>query len=221
MSAPIRLLGLPYDIEQDCLRYVALSTPKADLKPLSLASLNDTPPASIDKLAYLATPTTHDSVMRWANASPSAIRPGLLVLVPARAEAPTAASPRISALMTLPSPIAVLAQQLLTTTIDLSHAIPITPSLAYCTQSKSLIDPEGIHPHLALTDKEAALLAMLLGAHSRTVAREELMSHVWGHDQALDTHTLETHIYRLRTKLSSRLHTPAIHTTPEGYRFQL
>ena len=40
-----------------------------------------------------------------------------------------------------------------------------------------------------------------LGQSPQPVSREELLAAVWGYDARIDTHTLETHIYRLRRKL--------------------
>jgi DNA-binding response OmpR family regulator len=51
-----------------------------------------------------------------------------------------------------------------------------------------------------LTEKETHLLEYL-GRRGRPVNREELLAAVWGYDARIDTHTLETHIYRLRRKL--------------------
>lgn len=53
-----------------------------------------------------------------------------------------------------------------------------------------------------LTDKECALLALFAVDLNRRWSREELLREVWGYDAAIDTHTLETHIYRLRRKLA-------------------
>lgn len=53
---------------------------------------------------------------------------------------------------------------------------------------------------VVLTSKEAAILSLLLEA-GEPVSRDELLSAVWGYEEGLDTHTLETHIYRLRRKL--------------------
>lgn len=52
-----------------------------------------------------------------------------------------------------------------------------------------------------LTDMESALLEHLL-ENGEPVSREALLGAVWGYGDNLDTHTLETHIYRLRRKLS-------------------
>ncbi|ARJ66473.1 DNA-binding response regulator [Magnetospirillum sp. ME-1] len=52
-----------------------------------------------------------------------------------------------------------------------------------------------------LTAKEAAILARLHRAAGQVVARETLLDEVWGYGAGIDTHTLETHIYKLRRKL--------------------
>jgi DNA-binding response OmpR family regulator len=53
---------------------------------------------------------------------------------------------------------------------------------------------------IRLTEKETHLLEYL-GRSKHPVAREELLAAIWGYDARIDTHTLETHIYRLRRKL--------------------
>ncbi|OAN50299.1 hypothetical protein A6A04_02560 [Paramagnetospirillum marisnigri] len=52
-----------------------------------------------------------------------------------------------------------------------------------------------------LTDKEAAILARLAQAGGVVVARDVLLAEIWGYGDGIDTHTLETHIYRLRRKI--------------------
>jgi DNA-binding response OmpR family regulator len=70
--------------------------------------------------------------------------------------------------------------------------------------SKNLVDPQGVK--LRLTEKEAAILRYLHRAEQQPVARETLLKHVWGYNSNVTTHTLETHIYRLRQKIE---HNPA------------
>lgn len=65
--------------------------------------------------------------------------------------------------------------------------------------SKNLVDADGVK--LKLTEKEAAILRYLHRAEQQPVARETLLKHVWGYNSAVTTHTLETHIYRLRQKI--------------------
>lgn len=54
---------------------------------------------------------------------------------------------------------------------------------------------------IRLTEKEAAILKYLYRAGGRPVPRQILLNEVWGYNSAFTTHTLETHIYRLRQKV--------------------
>jgi DNA-binding response OmpR family regulator len=65
--------------------------------------------------------------------------------------------------------------------------------------SKNLVDAQG--SKLRLTEKEAAILRYLHRADQQPVPRETLLKHVWGYNANVTTHTLETHIYRLRQKI--------------------
>jgi DNA-binding response OmpR family regulator len=56
---------------------------------------------------------------------------------------------------------------------------------------------------IRLTEKEAAILAFLHRMCERAVPRQELLTEVWGYNPAVTTHTLETHIYRLRRKIEA------------------
>jgi DNA-binding response OmpR family regulator len=52
-----------------------------------------------------------------------------------------------------------------------------------------------------LTEKETAILKYLYRAGSRVISREVLLDEVWGYNAGVTTHTLETHVYRLRQKI--------------------
>ncbi|MDE2580522.1 MAG: response regulator transcription factor [Rhodospirillales bacterium] len=65
--------------------------------------------------------------------------------------------------------------------------------------AKLLLDPER-NRRIRLTEKEAAILKYLYRSGA-PVARQELLGEVWGYNAAVTTHTLETHIYRLRQKI--------------------
>ena len=54
---------------------------------------------------------------------------------------------------------------------------------------------------IRLTDKEASILKYLYRAGAKAVARQVLLNEVWGYNSAVASHTLETHIYRLRQKM--------------------
>jgi DNA-binding response OmpR family regulator len=54
---------------------------------------------------------------------------------------------------------------------------------------------------IRLTAKEVSILKYLCRAGDRVTSREELLTEVWGYHASVSTHTLETHIYRLRQKI--------------------
>jgi DNA-binding response OmpR family regulator len=56
---------------------------------------------------------------------------------------------------------------------------------------------------LKLTEKETAILRYLYRADRKVVSRDVLLQEVWGYNAAVTTHTLETHIYRLRQKIEA------------------
>jgi DNA-binding response OmpR family regulator len=66
---------------------------------------------------------------------------------------------------------------------------------------KVLIDPKG--RKVRLTDKETNILKYLYRAGGKVISREELLTEVWGYNAGVTTHTLETHVYRLRQKIES------------------
>jgi DNA-binding response OmpR family regulator len=66
--------------------------------------------------------------------------------------------------------------------------------------AKELRDVQGDR-RIRLTEKEVAILAHLLRAAGKVVARAALLGEVWGYNAAINTHTLETHVYRLRRKM--------------------
>jgi len=74
---------------------------------------------------------------------------------------------------------------------------------------------------LRLTEKETNILKYLQRAGGRPVPRDELLSEVWGYNAAVTTHTLETHVYRLRQKIEPDPGEARILITePGGYRLQ-
>ncbi len=54
---------------------------------------------------------------------------------------------------------------------------------------------------IRLTEKETAILKYLYRSGDRVVGRDILLHEVWGYNSNVTTHTLETHIYRLRQKI--------------------
>jgi len=64
---------------------------------------------------------------------------------------------------------------------------------------KLLVNAKG--SKVRLTEKETAILRYLYRAGLKPIARDVLLSEVWGYNSGVTTHTLETHIYRLRQKI--------------------
>ncbi len=67
-----------------------------------------------------------------------------------------------------------------------------------------------------LTDKETAIVDYLYRTGDRPVARATLLDEVWGYNAGVTTHTLETHIYRLRQKIEPQPEAPSILLTEAG-----
>ena len=80
--------------------------------------------------------------------------------------------------------------------------------------SKLLLNPKG--NKVRLTEKETAILRFLYRAGQKPVSRETLLQEVWGYNSGVTTHTLETHIYRLRQKVERDATTPTILVTETG-----
>src|SRR5215207_3508367 len=80
--------------------------------------------------------------------------------------------------------------------------------------AKMLLDPGG--GKIRLTEKETAILKYLYRAGDRIVTRDILLSEVWGYNSGVTTHTLETHIYRLRQKIEKDAANPEILVTEAG-----
>ena len=70
----------------------------------------------------------------------------------------------------------------------------------------------------ALTEKEATILKFLYWAFPNDVTKDELLAEVWGFQNGVSTHTLETHIYRLRQKISRLTKKKLVLTIEKGYR---
>lgn len=75
---------------------------------------------------------------------------------------------------------------------------------------------------IRLTDKETSILRYLYRSGEKPVGRDELLREVWGYNANVTTHTLETHIYRLRQKIEPDAQSPKLLLTETGgYRLQV
>src|SRR6266513_2370446 len=84
--------------------------------------------------------------------------------------------------------------------------------------AKLMIDG-GARKKVRLTEKETAILKYLYRAGDRVIGRDTLLGEVWGYNAGVTTHTLETHVYRLRQKIErDPAHAEILLTEPGGYR---
>jgi DNA-binding response OmpR family regulator len=81
-----------------------------------------------------------------------------------------------------------------------------------------------LRDEIRLTEKERDILLCLLAAKAQgegggAVERRALLDRVWGYAETVETHTLETHIYRLRQKIEMDPASPQyLLTDGTGYR---
>ena len=84
--------------------------------------------------------------------------------------------------------------------------------------AKLLTDRSG-RRKVRLTEKETAILKYLYRAGDRAIGRDTLLGEVWGYNAGVTTHTLETHVYRLRQKIErDPTRAEILVTEPGGYR---
>ncbi len=85
--------------------------------------------------------------------------------------------------------------------------------------NKLLVNNDDDDKKVRLTDKETAILKYLYRAGDKVVSRDVLLDEVWGYNAGVTTHTLETHVYRLRQKIEADPSSARILITePGGYR---
>jgi len=97
-------------------------------------------------------------------------------------------------------------------------AIFVIGPYTFQPSGKLLIDNE-TNKKVRLTDKETSILKFLYRAGDKVVGRDVLLDEVWGYNAGVTTHTLETHVYRLRQKIEKDPSDSQILVTePGGYR---
>ncbi|HXA21785.1 MAG TPA: response regulator transcription factor [Acetobacteraceae bacterium] len=88
--------------------------------------------------------------------------------------------------------------------------------------SKKLLHDSVNDRRIRLTDKEVAILRYLYRSDANRVDREKLLVEIWGQNADVNTHTLETHIYRLRQKIEPDPRFPSLLVFERGgYRLNL
>ena len=89
---------------------------------------------------------------------------------------------------------------------------------AFHPSAKMLIHGE-TKQKVRLTEKETSILKYLYRSGDLVVGRDTLLGEVWGYNAGVTTHTLETHVYRLRQKIEADPSNAEILVTePGGYR---
>ncbi|MEM9168234.1 MAG: response regulator transcription factor [Pseudomonadota bacterium] len=75
---------------------------------------------------------------------------------------------------------------------------------------------------IRLTEKETSILKFLYRAGGQAVSRDVLLDEVWGYNSGVTTHTLETHVYRLRQKIEPDPSNASLLVTESGgYRLEI
>ena len=98
------------------------------------------------------------------------------------------------------------------------HAVFAIGPYTFRPAAKQLLDNE-TNKKVRLTDKEASIIKYLFLAGERVVSRDILLDKVWGYNAGVTTHTLETHVYRLRQKIERNPSNAVLLVTePNGYR---
>ena len=96
-------------------------------------------------------------------------------------------------------------------------AFPVGPYIFH--PAKKLLQHSITKRRIWLTEKEVGILKYLYRSRGRSVDRQKLLHEVWGYNSAVATHTLETHIYRLRIKMEDYPAKPLLLITDsQGYR---
>lgn len=148
--------------------------------------------------------------------------PSLIVLGRA---VPEAVGKRVSHFETLPLPLRLsdlgkLIARVTTRASISPESIALKKGLSFFPKERLLRKTSGAP--VELTEKEAALLTALWKDREHAISRDSLLKDIWRYQAGVDTHTLETHIYRLRQKISDAGgDEKMIATTQDGYRFQM
>ncbi|WP_421883541.1 response regulator transcription factor [Pacificispira sp.] len=85
--------------------------------------------------------------------------------------------------------------------------------------AQKLLLEEEKNKKIRLTEKETAILKYLYRAGMKVISRDTLLGEVWGYNAGVTTHTLETHVYRLRQKIErDPSNAEILVTEPGGYK---
>ena len=80
--------------------------------------------------------------------------------------------------------------------------VKITNNLIFRPETKVLLNKNN-KKFINLTEKESKLLNFVLENKEKVLKKDEILINVWGITESINTHTLETHIYRLKKKIDT------------------
>jgi len=90
---------------------------------------------------------------------------------------------------------------------------------AFHPTEKIMIDSANGDRKIKLTEKETEMLRYLFRVGGTIIGRDVLLNEVWGYNSGVTTHTLQTHVYRLRQKIErDPSNAEILVTEPGGYR---
>lgn len=87
--------------------------------------------------------------------------------------------------------------------------------------AKKEIEIQTSNKIIKLTEKEVVILKYLYQTAPNCASKEDLLENVWGYCADVTTHTIETHIYRLRQKVEQEGGSQLILTENNGYRLNI
>ena len=121
-----------------------------------------------------------------------------------------------------PFPVRVLERPVSLKVLKAHLAEPLSPSILTLGEFKLYLNNRRlVHPdatkNCILTEKETEILAYLYKAHPAAVSRDMLLKDVWKYTEGVTTHTLETHLYKLKQKIGLASGENLLKTTDEGY----
>lgn len=103
----------------------------------------------------------------------------------------------------------------------LSNELPIFIRGNWFTPKKNIFE-NPLGGSVRLTEKETKIISFLYEGRGEVRSKDLILRGVWGYKKTISTHTLETHIYRLRKKLAIGLNEKdLILKSPKGYFLNL
>lgn len=94
-----------------------------------------------------------------------------------------------------------------------------TPSFIFNATLKQLTDKDTGRA-IPLTEKETDIITYLYKHRSEEITKEQLLMHIFDYKEGVETHTVETHIYKLRKKIGAN-HRLFLSTEDQGYKLIL